>query len=69
MDHAQDNPGKVRVGNSGAGSHTHFAAEALFAGGGAKMIAVPFNAGQAIVNLLGSRIEAIVQFPGAVLPQ
>jgi tripartite-type tricarboxylate transporter receptor subunit TctC len=68
MDYAKENPGKVRIGNSGAGSHTHIAAEALFAAGGAKIVSVPFNAGQATVNLLGDRIEAIVQFPGAVLP-
>src|ERR1700688_515806 len=35
LDYAKANPGKVRVGNSGAGSHTHFAASALFATAGA----------------------------------
>src|SRR3954462_7155967 len=30
LEYAQSNPGKVRVGNSGSGSHTHFAASALF---------------------------------------
>src|SRR5262252_8096399 len=34
--HAQANPDKVRVGNSGAGSHTHMASAALFAAGGVK---------------------------------
>jgi len=68
VDYAKANPGKVRIGNSGAGSHTHIAAEALFALPGAKITSVPFNGGQALVNLLGGRIEAIVQFPAAVAP-
>src|SRR6266849_2437206 len=65
IDHAQANPGKVRIGNSGTGSHTHFSASALFATGGAKIIDVPFGEGQAVVNLLGSRIEGVVQLPAA----
>jgi len=67
LDHAKANPGKVRVGNSGAGSHTHFAASALFATAGAKEIEVPFGQGQAVVNMLGGRIEATVQLPAAVV--
>jgi tripartite-type tricarboxylate transporter receptor subunit TctC len=68
VQYAKDNPGKVRVGNSGAGSHTHFASSALFITGGAKVIDVPFGEGQAVVNLLGSRVEAVVQLPAAVVP-
>jgi tripartite-type tricarboxylate transporter receptor subunit TctC len=67
LDYAAANPSKVRVGNSGAGSHTHFAATALFAAAHAKEIEVPFGQGQAVVNLLGGRIEATVQLPAAVL--
>jgi tripartite-type tricarboxylate transporter receptor subunit TctC len=67
IEYAKANPGKVRVGNSGSGSHTHFAASALFGLGGAKVINVPFGEGQAIVNLLGSRIEGVVQLPAAVI--
>ena len=53
IDDAKANPEKVRIGNSGAGSHTHFSAVALFAdAGGAKTIDVPFNAAEATVNLL-----------------
>src|SRR5215510_11501719 len=58
VEYAKANPGKVRIGNSGTGSHTHFSASALFA----------FGEGQAVVNLLGSRIEGIVQLPAAVVP-
>src|SRR6266851_3459869 len=67
IDHAQANAGKVRIGNSGTGSHTHFSASALFATGGAKIIDVPFGEGQAVVNLLGSRIEGVVQLPAALV--
>lgn len=68
VDYAKANPGKVRIGNSGAGSHTHFASSALFIRGGAKVTHVPFGEGQAVVNLLGSRIEGVVQLPAAVVP-
>src|SRR6266849_5149754 len=67
MEHAKANPGKVRVGNSGTGSHTHFSSSALFATGGAKVIEVPFGEGQALVNLLGSRIEGVIQLPAALV--
>jgi tripartite-type tricarboxylate transporter receptor subunit TctC len=68
IDFAKANPDKVRVGNSGAGSHTHIASVALFSAGGAEIVPVPFGTGQAIVNLLGDRIEAVVQFPQAIAP-
>src|SRR5215831_9846572 len=31
VEYAKANPGKVRIGNSGTGSHTHFSSSALFA--------------------------------------
>jgi tripartite-type tricarboxylate transporter receptor subunit TctC len=66
IEYAKANPEKVRIGNSGAGSHTHFSAVATFAdAGGAKIIDVPFNAAEATVNLLGGRIEGAVQLPAA----
>ena len=68
MEHAKANPSKVRIGNSGTGSHTHFSASALFITGDANVVHVPFTEGQAVVNLLGSRIEGIVQLPAAVVP-
>lgn len=69
IEHAKANPDKVRVGNSGTGSHTHFSASALFATAGAKVVHVPFGQGQAITNLLGGRIEAMIQLPAAVVGQ
>jgi tripartite-type tricarboxylate transporter receptor subunit TctC len=68
IDFAKANPGKVRIGNSGTGSHTHFVAGALFGANEAKITNVPFTEGQAVVNLLGSRIEGIVQLPAAIVP-
>jgi tripartite-type tricarboxylate transporter receptor subunit TctC len=65
--YAKANPGKVRIGNSGTGSHTHFVASALFGTADAKIINVPFGEGQAVVNLLGSRIEGVVQLPAALV--
>jgi tripartite-type tricarboxylate transporter receptor subunit TctC len=69
VEYAKTNPGKVRIGMSGTGSHTHFAAAALFGSSGAKIINVPFTEGQAIVNLLGGRLEAVVQLPAALVGQ
>jgi tripartite-type tricarboxylate transporter receptor subunit TctC len=68
IEHARTSPGKVRIGNSGTGSHTHFSASALFATAGAKVVDVPFGEGQAVVNLLGARIEGVVQLPAALVP-
>jgi tripartite-type tricarboxylate transporter receptor subunit TctC len=67
VDYAKANPDKVRIGNSGIGSHTHLTAAALMTLSGAKVVQVPFGQGQAVVNLLGSRIEATVQLPAALV--
>ena len=67
VDYAKANPGKVRIGNSGTGSHTHFVGSALFGTADAKIVNVPFGEGQAVVNLLGSRIEGVVQLPAALV--
>src|SRR5215470_8420295 len=69
VDYAKANPDKVRIGNSGTGSHTHFVASALFGSSGAKVTNVPFTEGQAVVNLLGGRIEGVVQLPAALVGQ
>lgn len=67
VEDAKKNPGKFRIGNSGVGTHTHLSASALFLGAGAQVIDVPFGDGQATVNLLGSRVEGIVQLPPALI--
>jgi tripartite-type tricarboxylate transporter receptor subunit TctC len=66
VDDAKSNPGKFRIGNSGTGTHTHLSASALFLGAGAKVIDVPFGGGQATANLLGGRLEGVVQLPPAL---
>ena len=67
VEEAKKNPGKFRIGNSGIGTHTHLSASALFLGAGATVIDVPFGEGQATVNLLGGRVEGVVQLPPALI--
>jgi tripartite-type tricarboxylate transporter receptor subunit TctC len=64
--YAKTNPGRVTVGNSGAGSHTHFSAVMLFKGAGVEVIDVPYGAAQVVPNLLGGHVNAVVQLPGAL---
>jgi tripartite-type tricarboxylate transporter receptor subunit TctC len=68
LDYARANPGRLKVGNSGTGSHTHMAATALFDAAGAKALDVPFSASQVVANLLGGHVDALVQLPSAVVP-
>jgi tripartite-type tricarboxylate transporter receptor subunit TctC len=65
MEYAKANPEKVRIGNSGTGSHTHLSAVALAAAAGVKTVDVPFSAAEATTNLLGGRIEGAIQLPAA----
>ena len=66
VEYARKNPGKVRVGNSGFGSATHIAAEALEEIAKAPMTHVPFGQGLAVSSLLGGKIEASVQLPAEI---
>src|SRR5205085_10106099 len=59
-------PGKLTVGNSGAGSHTHFSAIMLFKGAGVEVTDVPFGAAQVIPSLLGGHVNSAMQLPGAL---
>ncbi len=63
---AKASPGKLTVGNSGAGSHTHFSSVLLFRAAGAEVIDVPYGAAQVVPSLLGSHVQAVVQLPGAL---
>jgi tripartite-type tricarboxylate transporter receptor subunit TctC len=67
--HARDNPGKVRVGNSGRGSFTHLTAVALENRTGTRLIHVPFGQALAITTVLGDKIEASVQLPAEIMAQ
>ena len=64
---AKANPGKITVGNSGVGSHTHMTSIALFKTVGAEVVDVPFGAAQVIPSLLGAHVQAVVQLPGALV--
>ncbi len=68
FDYAKANPGKIRVGNAGIGTTTHFHFLSLkFAG--VPMSEVPFpGAPQATAAVLGGHIEGIVLAPLMVLP-
>lgn len=64
--HAKASPGRLNVGNSGTGSHTHFSSVWLFRGAGAQVVDVPFSAAQVVPSLLGGHVDAVVQLPGAL---
>ena len=68
LDYARLNPGMLKVGNSGTGSHTHMASAALFDAAGTTALEVPFSAAQVVPGLLGGHVDALVQLPGAVVP-
>ena len=66
VQYAKANPGKLTVGNSGSGSHTHFSSVWLFTAAGSPVVDVPFNAAQVVPSLLGGHVDAVVQLPGAL---
>ncbi len=66
---AKARPGRITVGNSGFGSHTHIASVALFNAAGTKVIDVPFGASQVVPSLVGGHVDAVVQLPGALASQ
>lgn len=67
LDYAKANPGKVRVGNSGAGSIWHIAASALEQNQNIKFNHIPFEgAAPAVTALMGKHIEAVTVNSGEV---
>ena len=66
LDDARTRPGRVTVGNSGIGSHTHISSAALFKAAGVEVLEVPYGAAQVVPNLLGGHVDAVVQLPGAL---
>ena len=68
MDYARANPGVLKVGNSGAGSHTHMASASLFEAAKVDVLEVPFGTTQVVPSLLGGHVDALVQLPSAVVP-
>ncbi|WP_258358721.1 tripartite tricarboxylate transporter substrate binding protein [Moorella sulfitireducens] len=69
IEYAKNNPGKVRIGNSGLGTFTHLTAVALENKTGAKFTHVPFGQGLAVSSLLGGKIEASSQLPAEIMSQ
>lgn len=66
LQYAKANPGKLNVGNSGTGSHTHFSSVWFFRTAGVQVVDVPFNAAQVVPSLLGGHVDAVMQLPGAL---
>jgi tripartite-type tricarboxylate transporter receptor subunit TctC len=70
LDYAKQNPGKVRIGNSGTGAIWHLAATALEQKTGAKFNHIPYDgANPAVTALLGGHIEAVSVSPAEVTAQ
>ena len=69
IDYAKANPGRLRIGNSGTGGLTHFAAATLITATGGRATDLSFTPAEAMVSLLAGHIEAVVQFPAALMPQ
>jgi tripartite-type tricarboxylate transporter receptor subunit TctC len=63
---AKARPGKITVGNSGIGSHTHISSVALFKAAGVEIVDVPYAAAQVVPSLIGGHIDAVIQLPGAL---
>ena len=60
LEYSKENPGKVKVGNSGTGSIWHIAAASVEEATGAKFNHVPFDgAAPAIAALMGSHVDAV----------
>src|SRR5262245_60269348 len=58
---AKARPGKITVGNSGVGSHTHISSVTLFKAAGVEVVDVPYGAAQVVPSLLGGHIDAVIQ--------
>ena len=67
MADVKKNPGKIRASNSGAGSLPELIIEQLNKVAGVKVVSVPFSggSGEAMVALLGGRVEANVGYGAA----
>ena len=68
INYARANPGMLKVGNSGVGSHTHMAAASLFEAAGVQDLDVPFGTAQVVPSLIGGHVDALVQLPSAIVP-
>ncbi|WP_319412603.1 tripartite tricarboxylate transporter substrate binding protein [uncultured Cohaesibacter sp.] len=69
LTYAKEHPGKVQVGNSGAGGANHIAVAAMSEAAGIEVEHVPFGgASQAVTACLGGHIHAMTLTPSEGLP-
>ncbi len=69
IEHAKNNPGKVRIGTAGSGSVGDFCVGLLNSLTGAELVSVPFKgAAPAVAALRGGHIEGVVLALGALSP-
>lgn len=67
IDYAKKNPGKIRMGNSGAGSIWHIAAAGFAKEAGIELAHIPFEgAAPAVTALMGGHIDAVPVSPSEV---
>jgi tripartite-type tricarboxylate transporter receptor subunit TctC len=67
LDYAKQNPGRVRIGQPGAGSVGDFCVQLLNAVAGIELVSVPHNgAAPAVAALRGGHIEGVVLALGAL---
>lgn len=65
--YAKKNPGKVRIGNAGAGSAGDLSVQVINAVAGTDMLSVPYKgAAPAITEALGGQIDGVIVALGAV---
>jgi len=62
----KQNPGKMRVGHSGIGSHMHLTLAAFCKGQGIEVTQVPFPTSNPVTSLLGGHIDGQVTLPGSL---
>jgi tripartite-type tricarboxylate transporter receptor subunit TctC len=69
MADVRKNPGKIRASNSGLGGTTNLVTQQLNQTAGVKITTVPFTggSGEALIALLGGRVEANVSYSASAL--
>ena len=69
VSYARANPGRVNYGSAGAGNTLHLAGEQFASVTGVKMTHVPYKgASQALIDLVGGRIDVMFDLPQTPLP-
>jgi len=70
LSYAKANPGKISVGNSGAGGASHIAMEGLAMAAGIKVKSTPFGgSAPAITASVGGHVDAVVAHPSELVNQ